>query len=411
MRLVPLVPHYLTIQDLVRLSAVSRRYREVFDLSSTSANYHPLKQILASLLQREAVHTSNDSTSRFKISDQLPSIGNLSVAESLQQDPLTVAKLRKAALKRRKLVRIEERAHTVAGGNKTTVLDITPWPMALNTLLNRFRPSMISEMIHNLQDLGIGTRFTSLQDKTKFICVNRSGVDLYCHWIEYGGSLRIEAGDYIPSHTTIDGSGAHTSDAAPPPPVASFVVEHNSRDNTWSQPPHIFNHSTMSTHAFALCYQQGGPPFAIYQCRRSWHAWRGLTKHVHAIVVLPGGHIRELHCDASRNGATNSIRYRIYDRATGNAMSVPEEPVATRTVRSVPDHPNASGVPTIALAEKFYGVDIPDFKSVEEDEGGGGGLSLWRQGSDEVQNYMGRANQPLNFPMVLSEAFYRNVND
>ena len=403
-----LVPNYLTLQELVRLSAVSRRYREVFCLANHTDNQQ-IKKILASLLQREAVHPTRAVIGGHyvQICDQLPSIGNRSVAESLQQDPLAVAKLRKAALRRRKLVLIKDTVKPEMLSTNPTRLDITPWQFSLDTLFRDFHPKLPTEMLHQVEELGIDTRFTSLQDKTKFICSNQSGVDLYCHWIDYGGHLRIQPGDCVPSYTTMDGSPPPPSAAAvgtSSPPVSSFHVEHI-QDNTWSQPPHIFIHSTMSSHAFALCYQEGGPPFAIYQCRRTWHAVRGLIKHVHAIAVMPGGHIQELHCNTARNDAARSMGYFMYDRATGVATLFPEDRESAVTHNHTPEDATESQAAT--LAEKFYGVDVPDF---QEDGDEDGGLHVWRQARGAVQRFMGRADEPLNFPMVLSEAFYRNAN-
>jgi hypothetical protein len=46
-----IAPGYLTVRDFIRLSAVSRRYKELFDPQSLSGN-----KILGSILLRDAEH-------------------------------------------------------------------------------------------------------------------------------------------------------------------------------------------------------------------------------------------------------------------------------------------------------------------------------------------------------------------
>ena len=321
-----MVAQYLTVPDLLRLSAVSRRYRELFDCSSnasstsgstcTGATSKPGRKILAAQLRRDARHKHPpESGSYYTVCDVLPTLGNLTVDESLEQDPWTVAQLRKAALRRRKLVLIQEKTVRVDEQEEVTSATRDSKQEQLQEILANFRPKAIQDMVGTAERYGLDGHNSPLQLQTEFICINQSGQDLFCHWINDDGQILVREGDYLPPESS-------TTPLLPKQVPPSFWVEH--RDHRTDIPPHIFCHASLTSHSFALCRQPGGTPFAVYQSRRVWH-WhkiRGRPTQVHAIAVLPGGTIQELQCHSTILATRRRVvTYDMYDRSTGARMA------------------------------------------------------------------------------------------
>ncbi|CAB9524253.1 expressed unknown protein [Seminavis robusta] len=252
------VAPYLKVVDFVHLSAVSRRYQILFGATGSQGSTKPL----ADLLRREADHHPPGGGSLY-YTNQLPTIGKLTVEESLQEDPLLVAQLRKGAMRRRKLILLhypsqrnhddsdddsddDEHQHGLDEGSQLQLRTVIRSFLPKNYVeLNRIRAEFYQRVGSSEAPCG----------STSFVAVNLSGVDIYCHWIDFDGEVTVRDGDRIPP-------GPNGNEQQP-----SFVVNHNS--NQHSNPRHVFEHGSYVTHAFALCFQSGGPPFAIYQ-PRTW---------------------------------------------------------------------------------------------------------------------------------------------
>lgn len=217
-----IVPQYLNVQDLLQLAAVSRRYRELFHCTrGCSKNNIPGKTMLVALLRRDAQYTHH--IPGYKMYDQLPTIGNLSVKESLEQDPLAVAQLRTAALRRRRLLLLEN--NDAADESQ----------IQLEPILTSFQPT---------------ERNIARYYQTKFVCMNLSGADVFCHWIDHDGQISVrDEGDCLPS--AVDGKQP-----------TSFAMTYSRSRNSHGCPPHILCHGTYTSHSFALCRHEGGTPFA-----------------------------------------------------------------------------------------------------------------------------------------------------
>ena len=93
-----IAPNYLTITEFLNLGMVSKRYKDLFGVKTEKGN-----EILGGLMLEEAKHY-HPVTKQLLYTDQLPTIGNLSVKESLKQDAMFVLKLRGPAERRRSLV-------------------------------------------------------------------------------------------------------------------------------------------------------------------------------------------------------------------------------------------------------------------------------------------------------------------
>jgi hypothetical protein len=185
-----LVPCYLTVEDLIHLSEVSRRYYELFSPMTACG-----KRILTMQLVRDS-QWRNDPTvvasPHYSVVPQLPSFGTLSPEESVQEDPLLVAQLRKAAARRRGLIHI--RLHnTVAVRAEDN--DSEPLELQLQRIIVRYMAKRDTDIMRIARNYHVPPRAN-----TEFLCINKSGVDVYCHWIDHAGLIKVRDGDRIPSH-------------------------------------------------------------------------------------------------------------------------------------------------------------------------------------------------------------------
>jgi hypothetical protein len=171
-------------------------------------------------------------------------------------------------------------------------------------------------------------------------------------------------------------------------------------------------------HSFALSFQEGGIPFCIYKQKRSWHrtTTRGVTMPIHAIAILPGGEVEELHCGSTftfdRGGWFTAGLYQFVDRNTGQLIDAdPPAPPPPHGVAPTLAHQDAMDPPpqplqrdghaaavTIPtqqakeLAKTFYGLRVP---SIEHE--------CWLRAGG-AQGALGDPTDPLNHPTAISEA-------
>lgn len=389
-----LAPNYLTMQDLVHWSMVSRRYKELLGVSSSfsgadsgnnSSNSNSTlfgggNRILATILKRQCTGQINGS-SMVAYEDQLPTIGNLSVEESLQEDPVLVAQLHKPAMRRRRLIRL----HYPLSVNKIADDEQQRQEimrLRLQELVSQFRPKTQRELAQKLREQNAGVQ-DFRQPMTSFICVNHSGQDIYCHWIDHDSHMTVREGDCVPS---VPNGATGTNNTM----LHSYQIE-----DRQELPAHVFCHTSVSSHSFALCFTEGGSPFAIYQQRRSWYPTRtgefSTRMPTHAIQILPGGIVKEVHCEYIRCRILRRLNaiignflaylYQFSDRDTG-VISTQFAP----TPEGTGSHNNEgndgggststnTGTPTAsdviannlqgrqsnakALAREFYGIDVP----------------------------------------------------
>jgi hypothetical protein len=259
------LPSYLTIPDLVRLSAVSRRYRKLFK-SSGQAN-----RALSTMLRRDSMWSIREGgicRGDIQLMNHLPTLrGNFvslsnKMPTTTMEDPWLVAELRSAASRRRGLVHLNLEHNTVEENRSVVSHFQARDDVFLRTPFARNRVGRYS-------------------GRARFVCFNESNENVYCHWIDFSGTLTIREGDCKPPRTTAQDAAVNVLDRG------SFL---------WPGcPSNVFSHSTYLYHSFALCLQEGGPPFAIYQARRGWQV--GDYDHFHVISILPGGQIEELHCN------------------------------------------------------------------------------------------------------------------
>lgn len=330
-----IAPKYLTVKDLLHLGAVSKKYKDLLGPKTEQGN-----RILGEIVRQQA-KTYHPISGELLFEEQLPTIGNLSVEESLKEDALWVIRLQVPALGRRRLLLLP-------------TAETKEQKIHLRETVAKFSPKPIPEL------RAVYLKYRSLNctsPKTEFLGVNLTGVDVYCHFID-GQNRRMLVRD---------------GDRIPPAPdqtvqVQSFVVK--GEDDLALR--YVFRHSSSISHSFALCFQEGGPPFAIYQQRRGWyHSMVGdRVNHTHAIAIHPGGTIQELYCDSTFSfPRPNSFtaHYHFSDRQTGvqiplstnDALEEGEQEVqiaaqAETTEAQLDDNTLAKN-----LAEAFYGVSIP----------------------------------------------------
>eukprot|EP00549_Striatella_unipunctata_P017160 CAMPEP_0118713078 /NCGR_PEP_ID=MMETSP0800-20121206/25261_1 /TAXON_ID=210618 ORGANISM="Striatella unipunctata, Strain CCMP2910" /NCGR_SAMPLE_ID=MMETSP0800 /ASSEMBLY_ACC=CAM_ASM_000638 /LENGTH=199 /DNA_ID=CAMNT_0006618379 /DNA_START=1 /DNA_END=600 /DNA_ORIENTATION=- len=135
----------------------------------------------------------------------------------------------------------------------------------------------------------------------------------------------------------------------------------NRRGFVGHPPSYGFSHCSTVSHAFALCWKKGGPPFAIYQQRRCWDMVRSQQwayAHTHAIAVLPGGEIEELHVNIRADHANQYTQ--IFHRDTGKKISsTSRRPQQISSSQQADQQDPAVTEKVRELAEIFYGVRVP----------------------------------------------------
>mmetsp|Transcript_3308 Transcript_3308/g.3753 ORF Transcript_3308/g.3753 Transcript_3308/m.3753 type:complete len:427 (-) Transcript_3308:84-1364(-) len=330
-----IAPKYLTVKDLLHLGAVSKKYKDLLGPKTEQGN-----RILGEILRQQAKKYHLIS-GELLFAEQLPTIGNLSVEESLKEDALWVARLQVPALGRRRLLLLP-------------TAETKEQELHLRETIAKFSPKPIPEL------RAVYLKYRSLNcasPNTEFLGVNLTGVDVYCHFID-GQSrwMLVRDGDRVPP----------APDQAAR--VQSFVVK--GEDNLALS--YVFRHSSSISHSFALCFQEGGPPFAIYQQRRGWyHGMVGdRVRHTHAIAIHPGGTIQELYCDSTFSSPRpNSFtaHYHFSDRQTGeqiplftnDTLEEGEQEVQIAAQAETTEAQLDDNTLAKYLAEAFYGVSIP----------------------------------------------------
>ena len=194
----------------------------------------------------------------------------------------------------------------------------------------------------------------------------------------------------------------------------------------------VFRHVSQIGHAFAFSFEKGGTPFCIYKQKRSWHRTtnRGVTMPIHAIALLPGGAVEELHCGSTftfdRGGWFTAGLYQFVDRNTGQLVapdpSIPmhlpdvvapaEEQLQLVHTQPEPrnrappslerlENEEATAVPNSIqqaeeLAKTFYGLRVPSIEHY-----------CWLH-SGGAQELLGDPGDPLNHPTAISEAIHHH---
>ena len=462
-----IVPKFLSIQDLINLSEVSHRYHELFQITrpstqelaqgsttsltkegSTAATLDGSKTktlregsigktstqagkvLLASILKRDAVHRhiTQHYHDHVQHIDQLPTYGSCRTPEqALLEDPLLVATLRSAALRRRRLIniRVNDRITPTTDvgssrnnnenddSNVNNIEEETDY--LVNGIISKFRAK--PRRMHQRIFLQGGTdrrrrieqRHHQQQHsgKTRFICVNETSIPIYCHWINFDGQMLVRDGDCIPPLVQNQSSRLQEEQGTASTTGRTSVLMNTTLSNDMAS--NIFSHESYINHSFALCLEEGGRPFAIYQIRRCYFARirteRNLNgggdgnnnnnnaplhqaiEHCHAIAIVPNvnpnaqlvvgdgnhlsnnipslpGHVcvEELHCNMVRGMHRRHISFdfHFYDRQTGTKLPVEyregdsdsvETPITRRRItENIPTLNNSNktdSVPTI----------------------------------------------------------------
>jgi len=316
------VAKYLTLQDFVRLGAVSKKYRALLGTETKEGN-----RLLRNILQKSQNHYTE--TGELLYTEQLPTLGEWSEEESLQHNPVLVARLRNSARRRRSLILFphnDQDSQEIRAQRKQVV--------------SRYRAVNFGKYYKNVRDAQ--KQYPHLRFHppwTKFVAVNLSGVNVYIHFIDSNGTIAPRDGDciqpcanetlasYTPPHGPNDGSTLYHS------------IEMRRDRPAAEMPPHVFYHRSMIFHSFALCFEKGGPPFAIYQQRRAHKDLSYSLRHIHAISILPGGIIRELNCDIAQGRFSDEIMFSC----------------RRRRVNFGGCHKRAAA----EFAKKYYGLDLP----------------------------------------------------
>lgn len=398
-----IVPNYLCPIDLQNLSLVNHRYNELFGYQTNTA-----KHILIQMIQRD----NNDgqqgqfqTLSLVKVIDQLPAIGKLSSEESLQYDPWFISQLIEPAKKRRGLIKLQilplqsqqqQQQQLQQQVSDTNVTYEENLQLELQQIYEQYKPitsqqilKVIQERLPYIQSSRLIS--TSFRKGTKFLCMNQSGHNIYCHFIDSNGNLTIRDGDCIPPMQTA---------------ITATTPENLTIDvTTTTLPPYIFCHQTHVSHSFALCYQEGGPPFAIYQIRQQWKLCTERTPnirfcesvHIHAISIFPGGIVKELNCNFCQIGR-HQFQYQFQPQQDDDEIGITDENAAYNTVA-------APSQETKDMAKVFYCHDI---LSLESD--------YWRQ-DFLLQPFWIVAERSEDFcvlsrrnPTVFGPAFYSILN-
>ena len=408
-----IIPCYLTIGDLASLSSVSQRYHKVFRLTeSTNAS------LFADILKRDAAHFANG---RFKYMDQLPTFGScITPEEALVEDPSLVASLRSPALRRRRLVLLNTSNTSAQEAGRYTT--------------NRNDAGEHNENDEDDHHLAVISefrskrflRFTRSRDqanhlgKARFLCLNETERNIFCHWINFDGNMIVRNGDCIPPWQTERNNGSRRQ--------GGTCKDDESKSNRRSSivvtpsidfPNHVFSHQSYVNHSFALCLEEGGPPFAIYQIRRC-HFTRvrllagvgpeGL-EHCHAIAIVPTKapgnaaqcpvSIEELHCNMVRS--TSIYEFKFFDRQTGAQIPFAETTTTVQgnpTVQDTTQQPNRAPETVFDpknLAKLYYGSHIPGMDD-----------PVWQLHVPDVANYLVMKSEGSGDDDSPTRNFYRN---
>ena len=337
-----IAPKFLTIRDFLSLGAVSRRYKDLLGPKTAQGS-----RILGHIILHSARHYA--ASGELLYIEQLPTIGDFSVEESLAENPILVAQLRQSALRRRSI--------------KTFPMDVEnyseqDWAQQ-QEVISQHRAKSSNEIRTVVRKYR--RTIPMRKPNSKFLGVNLSGVNIYIHWIDRHGHIIVRDGDCVPPHRDQNQSQPE-----------SFVVP--------GTPQNVFDHWSFLYHSFAICFSEGGPPFAIYQQRRGYCSRVGQGFHAHAIAILPGGRVHELHCDVQGrphlvvnfrcrrtgnilpgSGAENSMRRddnRNVDNAEDNTTASVEEGNENRNTQNAGDNPQDSNS-VIEMTEEYYGLDVP----------------------------------------------------
>lgn len=363
-----IVPKFLTLRDFLNLGAVSKRYREVLGPKTVLGN-----RIVGKITLHSARHYTAGGDLLY--TEQLPTIGQSSVEESLAENAILIAQLRQSALQRRSII-----TFPASSGENLSVQHRT------QRIISQHRPKSWED-IQTVRSKYRGIVPTS-PPESRFVVVNLSGVNIYIHFIAQDGLVLVRDGDCVPPHRDQNQSQPE-----------SFIVRGT------ETPHHVFYHHSTLYHSFAICFNEGGPPFAIYQQRRGYlrsrrNAWLdGL--HAHAIAVLPGARVQELYCDVMRNIQTRIAAVYFRCRFTGNIL--PGIGVEARnTGRNNPQDSDSATETT----KEYYGLGVPSVGNPDRQRP----LSreMWRRVCESFHP----AGRDTSIPLVRSvnpfgEAMYR----
>lgn len=325
------VAKFLTVNDVVNLAATCTTQMKVLKTREGNA-------LLADKVRKEA-EIRHSVTGKLLYMEQLPTFGNFSVEESLENDALLVAQLRRPASRRRGLVLLPE-------GDDSSL------KKTMFTYRTREAPG--GDGYHN------------------FIAIfNLSGQNIIVQEIDWKGNIS-RRGPIVPSGNS---RGTH-----PHPSFTALSL------TDW--PEHLHWTLEQSYHSYAISFEggTGNPsPFAIYQPRRSWvsnkfrehpNGWNLLAPsytvaalpgdemreigdmfaHSHAIAVLPGGEVKELHGDAYSSYDNTNTTFQVRCRHTGRVVPTENEMDSFN-----PDYGD-NLLTAKSLATIFYGMQLPPHK-------------------------------------------------
>lgn len=390
-------PKYLAIPDLLNLSGVSKQYQSLFGPKTLAGN-----RLLGQLLLQNAKHF-DPITKQLLYTDQLPTIGAMSVEESLEDDAFLVWKLSLPAKRRRALILLPP-----------SVDESEERQMQLQDLVSTFRPKTSADFLWMIEKYHCQHR----RPASQFLGINLSGVDIYCHWIDHTGQIVPREGDHIPPKPSDQ------------PQTPTSMRMHATREIP--EQPFVFRHFSEIQHAFALCFQEGGAPFAIYRQHRGWKSFsfrsqRHHKTHIHAIAILPGGIVQELYCDANRSWSEAGMMrsdVQLLDRSTG--VAVPNDHSAPLIGQSNAEEMSEDQLARAKeLAREFYGSQVPaithpswrNFEEFYEANGGSEnsvrrinavGEAMWNEDQDPTAVW-GRRSQPQQFVIANDDRVLRRM--
>lgn len=327
---------YLTVEEFIMLGAVCTRYHQLLNPKSSHGN-----RILGCLLQQDAKHY-HPVTRELLHAEQLPTIGGLSIEQSLEEDAVLVAQLRMSASRRRALLVLPNKDNHNADSLNDNDDTRNLWlgQCFQDKAMRQYRPRSLLEV----DTIGrrYGLYLSPATMTSELLCINLSDRDVYCKTILGSGEFR-----FLPK------APARSTG------IRSFV-QHEDEEGPENNNVAIFKCRIYSS--YALYYHPGGAPFAIYQPRRGWYRIGvGLDNGVmqtHAIAVRNNGVIEELHCESTWNLDPETAQtYRSYDfihRQTGIPVPHGEN---NETLEIAPDDTEEAK----ELTKTFYGLNVPPF--------------------------------------------------